>query len=102
MAGSYEVYIYIYSSSARAPPDTPQEGGGLGDLSQGLVGEAYEIVGPGAGHRPADGPREVHPDAGVAAHDERRAQGPRRVHGRSGYRPAQRISIPSHELRFFN
>ena len=74
--------VSIFSAKL-VPPDTSQEGGGLGDLSQRLVGEADEVVGPRAGHRPHDGPGEVHPDAGVAAGDDRRAQGPRRVHGRS-------------------
>jgi len=61
------------SFSSSGPPHASQEGGGLGDLPQRLVGEAYEVVGPGSGHRPAYGPGEVHPDAGVAADDDRRA-----------------------------
>jgi hypothetical protein len=69
------------------PPCASQEGRGPGDLPQRLVGEPDEVVRPRARHRPADRPDEVHPDAGVAARDHRRAEGPRRVHGRSGYRP---------------
>lgn len=45
------------------PGEAFEEGGGgsVGDLKQGPVGEADEIVGPGTEHCAADGTHDVHP-----------------------------------------
>lgn len=65
------------------PVHALEEGGALGDLAEGLVGEADQVVGPRPSHGPHHGAHHVHPDGPVLPAHQRRAHAPGRVHRRA-------------------
>jgi len=65
------------------PVHALEEGGALGDLAEGLVGEADQVVCPRPGHGPHHGAHHVHPDGPVLPAHQRRAHAPGRVHRRA-------------------
>jgi len=73
-----------------------EEGGALGDLAEGLVGEADQVVGPRPGHGPHQRAHHVHPDGPVLPAHQRRAHAPGRVHRRARDGPAIATTQQSH------